>query len=50
MFNGTFENVGGYSIDIGPDNRILLFRSEEDVPRITRLEMISNFPALLESQ
>ncbi len=50
VFNGTFENVGGYSIDIAPDNRILLFRSEEDVPRITHLEMISNFPALLESQ
>lgn len=51
VFDGTFENVPGYSIDISPiDGRILMARSDRVEQGLNRIEMITNYPALLEKE
>jgi len=51
IFEEAFENVFGHSIDISPiDGRILMLQGEQDLPAITRIDMITNYPALLDSE
>ena len=51
VYEGAFENVPGHSIDISPvDGRILMLLSDRVESGFTRLEMITNYPALLENE
>jgi hypothetical protein len=51
IFEGAFENVPGYSIDISPlDGRILMVRSNRVERGLNRIEMITNYPALLDQE
>lgn len=48
VFEEPFENVPGYSIDISSiDNRILMLRDEYELSKITRIDVVTNFPSLL---
>jgi Tol biopolymer transport system component/predicted Ser/Thr protein kinase len=49
VFRGAFQNVGGYSYDLSPiDGRFLVLRTAAEERPITRLEVILNYPALLQ--
>ncbi|MEQ9104901.1 MAG: protein kinase [Rhodothermales bacterium] len=49
VFRGAFQNVAGYSYDISPiDGRFLILRTASEERPITRLDVILNYPALVE--
>jgi serine/threonine protein kinase/Tol biopolymer transport system component len=47
VLQGPYVNIPGYSYDVGADGRLLLLKSEYQDKKASQIEVIENWPALL---
>jgi serine/threonine protein kinase/Tol biopolymer transport system component len=50
VMQGPYVNIPGYSYDVAPDGRFLMLKSEYQDKKASQIEVVENWPALLEKK